>query len=146
MLEFYLDGKDKWELYSEEIKRNQVDFCLIKSGHIVTITNLFRFLEIAVKLPYHATECIQENVYVVIKHYISCCLSDVRKQLNYAAIADHSFGFYCKNVRNQSTDHHPAICNDNIKPKYVKCHLKCKFTSYFLPQHQLWFYNKSKSN
>ena len=141
-----LDGKDKWELYSEEIKRNQVDFCLVKSGHIVTITNFFRFLEISVKSPCHATERSLENVYVVIKHYISRCLNDVRKQLNYTAIADHSFGFYCKKFLNRSADHHPAICNDSIKPTYTRCHLKCKFTSNLQPQHQLWFYKKCEFN
>ena len=141
-----LDGKNKWELCSEEIKRNQVDFCLVKSGHIVTITNLFAFLEIAVKSPCHATERSLENVYVVIKHYISRCLNDVRKQFNYSSIADHSFGFYCKKFHNQSADHHPAICNDSIKPTYTRCHLKCKFTSYLLPQHHLWFYKKCELN
>ena len=65
-----LDGKDKWELSSEEIKRNQIKFRLVKLGHIVTITNFFRFLEIGVKPPCGSSQNKGE-VYVSIQHYLS---------------------------------------------------------------------------
>ena len=139
-----LDGKDKWELSSEEIFRDQIEFNLVKSGHIVTITNFFRFLEIVVKSPRGFSTISDENVYVSVKHYISCCLSYVKNRLNYTATAEHFFGFYCKGHKNSSIEDHPAICNNNNSPKYTTCSHKRSLTAYLLPQEQLWFNEKSE--
>ena len=138
-----LDGKDKWELSSEKIFRDQIEFNLIKSGHIVTITNFFRFLEIVVKSPRGFCARSDENVYVSVKHYISRCLTYVKNQLNYTATADHFFGFYCKEHKNSSIESHPAICNNDC-PKYTTCSRKRSLKAYLLPQEQLWFNEKSE--
>ena len=139
-----LDDKKKWKLSSEEIKRNQVEFCLIKSGHIVTITNHFRFLEISVKPPRGLWK--KDNVHVSIQQYISQCLAYVRDQLNYTTIctANHFFGFYCNESHESSVDLHPAECNHNTKPTYKKCSLKGSLTTSLLPKEKVWFYEECK--
>ena len=137
-----LDGKDKWELSSEEIFRNQIEFNLVKSGHIVTVTNFFRFLEIVVKSP-RGFSTKSENVYVSVRHYISRCLTYVKNQLNYTATADHFFGFYCKGHKNSSIEDHPAICNHDC-PKYTTCSRNGRLKACLLPQEQLWFNKKSR--
>ena len=137
-----LDGKDKWELSSEEIFRDQIDFNLVKSGHIVTVTNFFRFLEIVVKSPDGFTTR-SENVYVSVQHYISHCLTYVKNQLNYTDTANHFFGFYCKRHKNRSIEDHPAICNNDC-PKYTTCSRKGRLKAYLSPQEQLWFNEKSE--
>ena len=138
-----LDGKDKWELSSEEIFRDQVEFYLVKTGHNVTLTNFFRFLEIAVKSPRGFRRRSDENVYVSVQHYISHCLTYVKNQLNYTATADHFFGFYCKEHKNSSIEDHPAICNNGC-PTYTKCSHEGSLKAYLLPQEQLWFNGESK--
>ena len=138
-----VDGKDKWELSSEEIFRVQVEFYLVKTGHNVTLTNFFRFLEIAVKSPRGFRRRSDKNVYVSVQHYISHCLTYVKNQLNYTATADHFFGFYCKEHRNSSIDDHPAICNNGC-PTYTKCSHEGSLKAYLLPQEQLWFNGESK--
>ena len=137
-----LDGKDKWELSSEEIFRDQIEFNLVKSGHIVTVTNFFRFLQIVVKSP-RGFSTKSENVYVSVRHYISRCLTYVKNQLNYTATADHFFGFYCKGHKNSSIEDHPAICNNDC-PKYTTCSRKGRLKACLLPQEQLWFNEKSE--
>ena len=139
-----LDGKDKWKLSSEEIFRDQVEFYLIKTGHSVTLTNFFRFLEIVVKSPRgFIIRRNDKNVYVFVQQYISCCLTYVKNQLNYTATADHFFGFYCKEHKNSSIEDHPAICNNDC-PTYTSCIHKGSLKAYLLPQEQLWFNRKSK--
>ena len=134
--------KDKWELSSEEIKRNQVIFCVVKSGHIVTITNFFKFLEISVKPPQYLRK--KENVHVSIQHYISQCLAYVRDQLNYTITADHLFGFYCNDLHDRSIDPHPAECNLKVKPTYKRCCLKGSLTASLSPKEKMWFYEECK--
>ena len=129
-----LDGKDKWELSSEDIKRNQIKFRLVKLGHIVTITNFFRFLEIIVKPPRGSTES-KGDVYVSIQHYISRCLNDVRQNLNYTDAADHFFGFYCKEHTDSSIEDHPAI----VEFSHRMCSLDGDETAVLSPQQQIWF-------
>ena len=138
-----LDGKDKWELSLEEIFRDQVEFYLVKTGHNVTLTNFFRFLEIVVKTPRGYKKRSDKNVYVSVQHYISHCLTYVKNQLNYTATADHFFGFYCKEHKNSSIEDHPAICNNGC-PIYTKCSCEGSLKSYLLPQEQLWFNGESK--
>ena len=138
-----IDGKDKWELSSEEIFRDQVEFYLVKTGHNVTLTNFFRFLEIVVKSPRGFRRRSDKNVYVSVQHYISQCLTYVKNQLNYTATADHFFGFYCKEHKNSSIEDHPAICNNGC-PTYTKCSCKGSLKAYLLPQEQLWFNGESK--
>ena len=138
-----IDGKDKWGLSSEEIFRDQVKFYLVKTGHNVTITNLFRFLEIIVKSPCGFCTKSNKNIYVSVQRYISNCLTYVKNQLNYTDSADQFFGFYCKEHRNSSIEDHPAICN-NDRPTYTKCSLKGSPKSYLLPQEQLWFNGESE--
>ena len=137
-----LDAKDKWELSSEEIKRNQVIFCLVKSGHIITITNFFKFLEISVKPPQYLRK--KENDYVSIQHYISQCLAYVRDQLNYTVTADHLFGFYCNGLHDKSIDPHPAECNLKVKPTYKRCCFKGSLTASLSPKEKMWFYEECK--
>ena len=129
-----LDGKEKWELSSEEIKRNQANFHLVKLGHIVTITNFFRFLEIAVKPPHGFTQN-SGDIYVSIQHYISHCLTDVRERLNYTDTANHSFGFYCKEHIDSSIEGHPAI----VEVSHTVCSLDGNLTAVLSPQQQMWF-------
>ena len=152
-----LDGKDKWELSSEEIKRNQANFRLVNSGHIVTITNFFRFLEIGVKPPRGSTR-IKGDVYVSIRQYISCCLTDVRHKLNYTATADHFFGFYCKEHTNSFIEDHPAIVKLShtvcglvklshtecglVKLSHTVCGLDGNLTAVLSLQQQIWFDKK----
>ena len=132
-----LDGKDKWELSSEKIKRNQIKFRLVKLGHIVTITNFFRFLEIIVKPPRGSTQ-IKGDVYVSIQHYICHCLTNVRQKLNYIDTADHFFGFYCKEHTDSSIENHPAI----VSFSHTMCSLDGNLTAVLSPQQQIWFDEK----
>ena len=138
-----LDGKDKWKLSSEEIFRDQVEFYLVKTGHNVTLTNFFRFLEIVVKSPCGFNRRSDKNVYISVQQYISHCLTYVKNQLNYTDTADYHFGFYCKEHKSSSIEDHPAICNNDC-PTYTTCSRNGSLKSYLLPQQQLWFNGKSK--
>ena len=132
-----LDGKDEWELSSEEIKRNQIKFRLVKLGHIVTITNLFRFFEIIVKPPHGSTQS-KGNVYMSIQHYIRRCLTDVTQNLNYIDTANHSLGFYCKEHTDSFIEDHPAI----VEFSHTMCSLDGDLTAVLSPQQQIWFDKK----
>ena len=138
-----VNSKDKWHLSCEEIFRDQVEFYLVKTGHNVTITNFFRFLEIVVKTPCGFCTKSDENIYFSVQCYISHCLTYVKNQLNYTDSADHFFGFYCKEHKNSSIEDHPAICNNGC-PTYTNCSLKGSPKSYLLPQEKLWFNGKSE--
>ena len=139
-----LDDKKTWKLSSEEIKRNQVEFCLIKSGHIVIITNHFRFLEISVKPPRGFWK--KGNIHVSIQQYISQCLAYVKDRLNYTAASteNHLFGFYCNELHEHSVDPHPAECNHNVKPTYKKCSLHGSLTASLFPKENVWFHKECK--
>ena len=138
-----LDGKDEWKLSSKEIKRNQVKFCLIKSGHIVTIINFFKFLEISVKPPRGLRK--KENIHPSIQHYISQCLAYVRDQLNYTVTtAEHLFGFYCNEIHDSYVDPHLAECNLEVKPTYKKCCVEGSLTASLLPKEKMWFHEECK--
>ena len=142
-----LDNKDKWELSSEKIFRNQVRLRFVKSGHLVTITNFFRFLEIAVKPPHgFRTTSSSDNIHVSIQCLLSHYLIEVRNQLNYACTADHLFGFYCKEHNDNNTiESHIAVCNDNKKPTYTKCYRE-EPTVHLTPLQMMWFNKNCKLN
>ena len=141
-----LDGKDKWKLCSDEIYRNQVEFLLVQSGHIIKITNFFRFLEIAVKPPSGTYNTrTSGNVYFFVQCYISQCLKYVRHQLNYTDTADHFCGFYCKEHDELSVEKHSAKCNNNDNPTYTICSLNGRLTAKILPKQELWFHKKCES-
>ena len=141
-----LDGKNIWKLCSDEIYRDQVEFRLVQSGYIVTITNFFRFLEILVKPPTGTYNTKNSgNVYFFVQSYISRCLKYVRYQLNYTDTADHFFGFYCKEHDDVSIEKHSAKCNNNVDPTYTICSLNGGLTANILPQQKLWFHKKCES-
>ena len=138
-----LDGRNKWELSSEKIFRDQVEFCLVESGHIVIITNFFRFIKIAVKSPSGFSATDHGNIYFYVQQYISQCLTYVKYQLNYTDATSHIFGFICREHMNSSIQDHPAICNRIIRPIYTSC-IHESLKAYLLPQQQLWFQEKSE--
>ena len=145
-----LDGKGNLELVSEEIYRDHVKFYLVKSGHIVSITNYFRFIEIDVRPPHgSSSKDLESFVYISLQCYISQCLTFVKNRLNYTDTADFLFGFHCsckKHFNDDHTEDHPAECNDNFNPTYMKCSLKRDYTIKLLPQQQAWFCEKGKNN
>ena len=138
-----LDDKDKWELSTKEIYRDRVTFCVIDSGHIVTITNYFRFLEVSVKSPRSKDEKTNGAIYLSVQQHISQCLSYIRNKLNYSTTARHSFGFYCKEHDDIKLEH-SAECNSNVKPRYIRCSLEGCLTAKLTPHEQIWFYKESK--
>ena len=139
-----LDDKNQWELSTKEIYRDRVIFCILDSGHIVTITNYFRFLEVVVKPPRSKDEKTNDDIYLSVLNHISQCLSYITNKLNYSTTARHTFGFYCKEHDDISMLEHSAECNSNVKPKYTRCNFEGCLTANLTPQQQLWFYKESK--
>ena len=73
------------------------------------------------------------DVYMSVQHCICHYLTDVRQNLNYTDIADHSFGFYCKEDIN--IEDHPAI----VEFSHKMCSLDGDLTAVRSPQQQTSF-------
>ncbi|XP_019852405.1 PREDICTED: uncharacterized protein LOC109582194 [Amphimedon queenslandica] len=102
----------EWKLASEEIYRDQVHF-RHKSGYVISIKNLFRFLEVKA-VPPKGSESSPIKHLPGITELLSTSLEYVRKHLNYTKVASHSFAFYCHNTdHKKNLEPHPAKRNED---------------------------------
>ena len=134
-----LTSKGHWTLASDKIYRDQIQFRIMDSGHIVTIRNCFRYLELTIQSPIGSNTC--SDVCVTVCKFISECLEYIRNQLNYTSNATHFFGFHSNGdcCSDSSVGPHLALCPQDSNPTYTVCTINKDYSSVLTSKQKMWF-------